>query len=141
MERARDWLAVQRPFAVGVEIGRERRPARGAQQRVEICRGHGLAGGGIRQRGRFKQVAFGFKLPQQAFCGWRVIVRVLQVDEVQTPRVTVEGLDGRNHATPVTDGGQHAGAGDGVRGYGGGHDSLPVRRRSRPNPASAGCAR
>ena len=34
------------------------------------------------------------------------------MDQVQAPGLAVEGLDGRHHAAPVPDGGEHADAGD-----------------------------
>jgi hypothetical protein len=34
------------------------------------------------------------------------------MDEVEAPRLAVERLDRRDHAAPVADGGEHAGAGN-----------------------------
>ena len=99
--------------AAEVEAGGERRPARRAEQRVEVFRGHGAAAGGVRQRVRLQQVAAGLELPQEAFFGGGVVVPVFQVDEVEAPRLAVEGLDARHHAAPVAHGGEHPGAGNG----------------------------
>ena len=62
---------------------------------------------------RLKQVTVRLDLPEDAFFGGRAIVLVFEVDEMETPRLAVEGLDGRDHSAPVADGRKHAGAGDG----------------------------
>ena len=133
MERARDRLPPGASVAVArVEVGRQRRPARRPQQRVEVVRGHRAAGvRRVRQGVRFEQMAtrLGLELPQEAFLGRRVIVGVLQVDEVEAPCLAIEGLDRRDHAAPVADGGEHAGAGNGGVSRRGGHELLRGRRR------------
>ena len=43
-----------------------------------------------------------------AWLGRRVIVGVLEMYEVEASRLAVEGLDRRDHAAPVADGGEHA---------------------------------
>ena len=116
VERARDRLPVERSLAVWVEVGRERRPARRAEKRVEILGRHGAASvRGGRQRVRLQEVAVGLYLPEDAFLGWSVVVLVLEVYEVEAPRLAVERLDGRDHPAPVADGNEHPGPGDGDR--------------------------
>ena len=126
VERARDRLPPGASVAVaGVEVGRQRRPARRPQQRVEVVCGHRAAGvRRVRQGVRFEQMATRLQLPQEALLGRRVIVGVLQVDEVESPLLAVEGLDRRDHAATVADGGEHAGAGDGAVRRRGGHGTL-----------------
>ena len=151
MEGARDRLPRWRSFAAGgVEVGRECRPACGAEKRVEILRGHGAAGMcGIRQGVRLQQMAAGFNLPQDAFFGRGVIVLVLDMDQMKAPGLAVEGFDGSDHATPVAHGGKHSGAGDGdcvrrrhesASRSDGGSDTLCLRGRmqyGRRRPSSA----
>ena len=116
MEGARDRLPVERAFPVGIEVGRERRPAGGAEERVEVLGGHGAARvRGRRQCVRLEQVSVRLDLPEDAFFGRRTVVLVLNVDEMQAPRLAVEGLDGRDHPAPVADGREHPGPGDGDR--------------------------
>ena len=66
-----------------------------------------------RQGVRLKQVTVRLDLPEDAFSGRRAIVLVLEVDEMETTRLAVEGLDGCDHAAAVADGREHPGAGDG----------------------------
>ena len=68
MERACDGLAGRRSFATGgVEVGREGRPTRGAEQRIEVLGGHGATVvSGSRQGVRLKQVTVRLDLPQDA---------------------------------------------------------------------------
>ena len=115
MEGARDRLSRRRAHAAGgVEVGREGRPTRGAEQRIEVLCGHGATVvSGSRQGVRLQQVTVRLDLPQDALFGRRALVLVFEVDEMETSRLAVEGLDGRDHAAPVADGGEHAGAGDG----------------------------
>ena len=124
VERTRDRLAAGIAFAGRVDVGRERRPARGAKERVEVFRAHGVRPSRVRQVGRFEEIPLGFQFPQQAFLAWGVVVLVFQVNEVDAPVIAVEWFDGRDHAHSVTDGGEHAVAWDG-------HGSLR-RRRGRP---------
>ena len=116
VEGTRDGFPAERAFPVGVEVGRERRPAGGAEERVEVLGGHGAATlRGRRQRVRLEQMPVRLDLPQDAFLGRRAVVLVLDVDEMQPPRGAVEGLDGSHHPTPVADGREHPGPGDGDR--------------------------
>ena len=88
---------------------------RGPEQCIEVLRRHGAAVvSGIRQGVRLVQVTARFDLPEDAFCGRRPTVLVFEVDEMETPCLAVEGLDGCDHPAPVADGGEHAGAGDGA---------------------------
>ena len=128
MERTRDRLAAGNAFAPRVDVGRERRPARGAKERVEVFRAHGVRLSRVRQRGRFQKCSIGLQFPQQALLAWGVVVLVLQVNEVDAPVVAVEGFDGRDHADPVTDGGEHAVARDVTSCGRDGHGSLRRRR-------------
>ena len=114
MEGARDRLLRRRAFtAGGVKIGREGRPSRSADKRIEVFRRHGAAGvGGIRKGVRLIQVTTRFDLPEDAFFERRVIVLVLEVDEMETASLPIEGLDRRDHAAPVADPREHPGAGD-----------------------------
>ena len=129
VERTRHRLAAGNAFAARVDVGRERRPARGAKERVEVFRAHGVRPSRVRQVGRFQKVSFGFQFPQQALLAWGVVVLVLEVNEVDAPVVAVEGFDGRDHAHSVTDGGEHAVARDVTSCGRGGHGSLCRRRR------------
>ena len=114
VERARDRLAPSAPVVVpGVEVRRQRRPTRRPQQCVEVVCRHRTAGvRRVRQGVWFEQMATRLELPQEALLGRRVIVGVLEMYEVEAPRLAVEGLDRRDHAAPVADGGEHAGAGN-----------------------------
>ena len=127
MKRTRQRLVAWRALAVGAEVRRERRPARGAEERVEVRRRHGVRTGGIGKRGGFEQSPARLDLPQQALLGRRAAVLVLDVDEVQSSSVSVERLDGRHHATSVAHRGQHAGAGY-VVGRGFAHGCLDIDR-------------
>ena len=128
VERTRHRLAAGNAFAARVHVGRERCPARGAKERVEVFRTHGVGLSRVRQRSRFQEVPFGLQFPEQAFLSRGMLVLVFQVDQVDASVVAVEGFDGRDHAGPVADGGEHAGARDVASCGLGIHGSLRTRR-------------
>ena len=114
MERAGHGLAVERTGTVGIEVRRERRPARGADQGVEVLGRHRR---GVVDPGQLawrEQLASRFKLPEQALAVRRVVVLVLDLHQVQAARVTavwvVEWLYGSDDAAAVADPGEHADA-------------------------------
>ena len=115
MEGARDRLPRGRSFAAGgVEIGGERSPTCGTDERIEIFRRHGAAGvGRIRKGVRLVQTTVRLDLPENAFFGRCLIVLVFEVDKMETPGLAVEGLDGRDDSAAVADGREHPGAGNG----------------------------
>ena len=115
MEGTRNRLPGRRSFAAGgIEVGGEGRPSCGADERIEVFRGHGAAGvGGIRKGVRLVQVTARLDLPENAFFGRRVIVLVFEVDEMEASGLAVERLDGRDHPATVADGGEHPGSGNG----------------------------
>ena len=111
----------------GVQVGREGRPTCGPKQCIEVLRRHGAAVVSWSRQGvRLQQVTVRLDLPQDAFCGRRPIVLVFKVDEMETSRLAVEGLDGRDHSAPVADGREHAARGTAmVCGVGAGEVTKP----------------
>ena len=93
-----------------IDVGRESRPSRRAEQGVESTpdigppawAGSGSAFGSSRWRRDSRS-------PEESFGGGGVIVRVLEMDQVQAAIDVVEGLDRRNHAAPVADRSKHTG--------------------------------
>ena len=115
VEGASDWLLTFSPaLAVQADVGRERCPAGGPQKRVEVRCGHRICDVGVGQGGRLEKGLAGLEFPQETFGGGRSAVLVVQLNEVETARFAVEGVHSGHGAAAVADGGQHAGAGDGV---------------------------
>ena len=113
MEGACQRLVTGRACSVGIQVRRKCRPARGAQERVEVAGGHGIGVPGIGQSCRLKERAARLQLPQQPLLDGRAAVLVFDVHEVQPSGLPVERLDGGHDAAPIADRGEHAGAGDG----------------------------
>ena len=115
VEGAGDWFLVLLPAAaVEAEVGGERCPAGGAEESVEIRRRHGVGRVWVGEGGRLEKRLAGFEFPEEALGGGGAAVLVVQMDEVEAACLAVERVDGGDGAAAVADGGQHAGAGDGV---------------------------
>ncbi len=116
VQGTRHRLAVERTFAVRVDVGHERGPARGAQQGVEVVGRHRRALADPRQPVRLQEFTARFEFPQEAFAVRRVVVLVLDLHKVQAAGVAavriVVRTDGRDDPAPVADPGEHADPGD-----------------------------
>ena len=112
MERTRQRLIPQPTTIAGIQVRRQRCPARGPHKRVEVAGGHGVGTPRIRQRRRFKDLAVRLQLPKQPFRDGRAAILVLDVHEMQPPGLAVERLHGRHHAAPIPNRREHSGARD-----------------------------
>ena len=88
---------------------RQRRPARRPDERIELARLHRRFGLNLREGIRFQQIPSMLPLPQDCVLRHTVAVRVFDSNEMKSPLLGIERLNGRDEPPPVADRGQHAG--------------------------------
>ena len=112
MERAGDGQAVEGAAAVGIEEGRGRSPACGPEQGVKILCRHGVGRDSVRKRRGFEENLSWFKLPEELLLGGKLVVLVVEMDEVESPLLAVEGFHGGDDPPAVAHSGEHSGSGN-----------------------------
>ena len=106
VERTRDWfVALFTALTVKPEVGGQGSPPSGPHERVEVGRRHGIGLERVGEGGRFKSGRLRLEFPQNPLTRRRSAVLVLQVNEMKSSRLAVEGVNGCHGAPPVPDGG------------------------------------
>ena len=112
MEGAGYGKTVERSCAVRIKERHGGRPAGGPEERVIIFSGHGIGGRKTRQVVRLEQDFVSFELPEKTFTDRKLIVLVLNMDEVKAARRTVHRRDLRYDAASIAHDSEHPDAGD-----------------------------
>jgi len=93
--------AVKGSAAVGIEERHGRRPASGAEQGIKILRRHRIGREGIREGSGLEERLPRFEFPEKPFLGRILVVLIVEMDEVETPLLSVKRLYSRYYPPAV----------------------------------------
>jgi len=108
VKRAGDGQTIKGATTVRIEERHGRCPASGAEEGIEILRRHGIGREGIRKRRGFEEHLPRLKFPEEPLHSGKLVILVVNMDEVESSLLAVERLDGRDDSPTVANSGEHS---------------------------------